>query len=159
MHPNLDPLNIDTAAFWLRLGCAILCGGAIGVERQLRGKAAGMRTSILICLGSMLFIALGESFPTARTDPTRVLGQLITGIGFLGAGVILVSDGRILGLTSAAVVWVLAGIGAMIGMGKLGTALIVTLTMLGILIGLELIESLWKRLTVGRELNRLHVDM
>ena len=159
MHPTLDPLSIDTAAFWLRLGVAILCGAVIGIERQLRGKAAGIRTSILVCLGTMLFIAMGEAFPSARTDPSRVLGQVITGIGFLGAGVILVSDGKILGITSAATIWVLAGIGALVGLGRLATAMIVTLATLGILIGIEALEAVWTRLTVTRGLDRLHVDM
>jgi putative Mg2+ transporter-C (MgtC) family protein len=162
VHPTLDPLSIDNSAFWLRLLTAILCGGAIGLERQLRGKAAGIRTSILVCMGTMLFIAMGDAFPTARTDPSRVLGQVITGIGFLGAGVILVSDGRLLGVTSAAVIWVLAGLGAMIGLGRLATAMIVTLATLAILIGVEAIESVWKRLRTGsvdKELDNLHIDM
>jgi putative Mg2+ transporter-C (MgtC) family protein len=162
VHPTLDPLSIDNAAFWLRLGTAVLCGGAIGLERQLRSKAAGIRTSIMICVGTMLFVAMGDSFPLARTDPARVLGQVITGIGFLGAGVILVSNGRILGVTSAAVIWVLAGLGAMVGLGRLATAMVVTLATLGILIGVEAIESVWKRLRTGsvdKELSNLHIEM
>lgn len=162
MHPTLDPLSIDNAAFWLRLVTAILCGGAIGLERQLRGKAAGIRTSILVCAGTMLFVTMGEAFPSARTDPSRVLGQVITGIGFLGAGVILVSDGRILGVTSAAVIWVLAGIGAMVGLGRFATAGVVTLATLAVLIGVEAIESVWKRLRTGsvdKGLNSLHIEM
>src|SRR5579859_2218946 len=162
MHPTLDPLSIDSAVFWLRLVTAVLCGGAIGVERQLRGKAAGIRTSILICVGTMLFVAMGDAFPAARTDPARVLGQVITGIGFLGAGVILVSDGRILGVTSAAVIWVLAGLGAMIGLGRLAAAMVMTLATLAILIGVEAIESVWKRLRTGsmdKEISSLHIEM
>ena len=89
MLPQFDPLDPDSPVFWLRLGTAILCGGIIGLERQLRGKAAGIRTSILICLGTELFVTLGASFGGDRVDPTRVLGQVVTGIGFLGGGVIL----------------------------------------------------------------------
>src|SRR2546423_3216322 len=69
MTPSFDPLDPDTQAFWLRLGTAILCGGIIGVERQLRGKAAGIRTRILICLGTILFVSLGSSFGGDRGDP------------------------------------------------------------------------------------------
>ena len=162
MHPDIDPLNIDTAAFWLRLAVCVGCGLAIGIERQLRGKAAGIRTSVLVCMGTMLYVAIGMSFPRTTVDPTRVLGQVITGIGFLGAGVILVSDGRILGITSAAVIWVLAAIGALVGVGRLGTAMVITLTTLGILIGLEAVESVWKRLRTGsvdKGLNSLHIEL
>jgi putative Mg2+ transporter-C (MgtC) family protein len=159
VQSTIDPLTIDNAAFWLRLGAAILCGGAIGIERQLRGKAAGIRTSILICLGTMLYVALGASFGS-RSDPTRALGQVITGIGFLGAGVILVNEGRILGITSAAVIWVLAALGATIGVGRVATALVLTLTVLAILIGVEAMEAVWKRLRADRTgLDKLHIDL
>jgi putative Mg2+ transporter-C (MgtC) family protein len=156
-----DPLNIDAAAFWLRLGTAVACGGVVGIERQLRGKAAGVRTSILICVGTMLFVSLGEAFPSARTDPTRVLGQVITGIGFLGAGVILAQGGKIVGVTSAAVIWMLAALGAMIGVGFLTTAFILTLTTLAVLLGVEAMESAWGRLrrgNVGKGLDLLELD-
>src|SRR5918992_3632699 len=117
MGPNFDPLDPQSVEFWLRLGTAIFCGGIIGLERQLRGKAAGMRTSILICLGTELFVGLGASFAGDRVDPTRVLGQVVTGIGFLGGGVILSRGGALVGGTSAAVIWVLAALGSLIGLG------------------------------------------
>jgi putative Mg2+ transporter-C (MgtC) family protein len=112
-----DPLNPDTPAFWLRIGTAIVCGGIIGLERQLRGKAAGIRTSILICLGTELFVGLGSSFGGERVDPTRVLGQVVTGIGFLGAGVIFKEGLTVRGLTTAASLWVTAAVGMAVGMG------------------------------------------
>ena len=96
--PALDP---ETREFWQHLGTAILCGGIIGIERQLRGKAAGIRTSILICLGTAIFVALGASLAPAA-DPTRVLAQVVSGIGFLGGGVILARKGLVTGVTSAA---------------------------------------------------------
>ena len=77
-----DALNPDSPAFWYRLGTAILCGGIIGLERQLRGKAAGIRTSILICLGTVTYIRLGILIGGDHQDPTRTLGQVITGVGF-----------------------------------------------------------------------------
>ena len=110
-----DALNPDSPAFWFRLGTAILCGGIIGLERQLRGKAAGIRTSILICLGTELFVSLGASFEGDRVDPTRVLAQVVTGIGFLGAGAILKYGTSVRGLTTAASLWTVAAIGMAAG--------------------------------------------
>ena len=141
-----DALNPDSPVFWYRLGTAILCGGIIGLERQLRGKAAGIRTSILICLGTTLFVSLGASFEGDRVDPTRVLAQVVTGIGFLGGGVILAREGAIVGVTSAAVIWVLAALGSMIGLGHLGAAIILTLITVALLLGIELLESVFRRL-------------
>jgi putative Mg2+ transporter-C (MgtC) family protein len=157
-----DPLNPDTTEFWLRLGTAILCGGIIGLERQLRGKAAGIRTSILICLGTQLFVALGASFRgDQRMDPTRVLSYVVSGIGFLGGGVILAREGAIVGVTSAAVIWVLAALGAAIGLGYMLTAIVLTLVTVGLLIGVELLESVFLRLRAGateRELERIELE-
>jgi putative Mg2+ transporter-C (MgtC) family protein len=128
--------------FWVEIGIAILCGSLIGFERQFRGKPAGIRTSILICLGTEIFVALGKSFAITAADPTRVLGQVVTGIGFLGAGVILTSrGGRVTGVTSAAVIWVLAAIGATIGLDYFGPAAVMAVITVGILAGIELLES------------------
>jgi putative Mg2+ transporter-C (MgtC) family protein len=156
-----DPLDPDTPVFWLRLGTAILCGGIIGLERQLRGKAAGIRTSILICLGTQLFVSLGSSFGGDRVDPTRVLGQVVTGIGFLGGGVILAREGAVIGVTSAAVIWVLAALGSLIGLGHLVAAIILSVVTVGLLIGVELLESVFRRLREGatdRELERIDLQ-
>jgi putative Mg2+ transporter-C (MgtC) family protein len=146
MLTGFDPLDPDSPAFWFRLGAAILCGGIIGLERQLRGKAAGIRTSILICLGTEIFVSLGASFGGERVDPTRVLAQVVTGIGFLGGGVILAREGLVVGVTSAAVIWVLAALGALIGLGYLAAAIILTLATVGLLLGVELLESIFRRL-------------
>jgi putative Mg2+ transporter-C (MgtC) family protein len=162
MYGPADPLNPDSAAFWLRLGTAVLCGGIIGLERQLRGKAAGIRTSILICLGTALFVGLGDSFSGERVDPTRVLGQVVSGIGFLGGGVILAREGNVVGVTSAAVIWVLAALGALIGLGHLLAAVVLTLVTVGLLIGVELLESVFRRLRQGateRELERIDLEV
>ncbi|MFH1279962.1 MAG: MgtC/SapB family protein [Candidatus Eisenbacteria bacterium] len=134
---------------WAGIGTAILCGGAIGLERQLRGKAAGMRTSILICLGTQVFIELAASFPSDHVDPTRVLGQVVTGIGFLGAGVILAQGGVVTGVTTAAVVWVLAAIGSVSGLGHYGAAMLLALFTLGVLLGIEFLENTFRRLRRG----------
>src|ERR687886_611542 len=138
MVASFDPLDPQSSEFWLRLGTSVLCGGIVGLERQLRGKAAGIRTSILICMGTQLFVGLGASFSGDRVDPTRVLAQVVTGIGFVGGGVILARDGAVIGVTSAAVIWVLAALGSLIGLGHLLAALVLTLVTVGLLIGVEL---------------------
>jgi putative Mg2+ transporter-C (MgtC) family protein len=156
----VDALNPESLRFWLHLGTAILCGGIIGVERQLRGKAAGIRTSILICLGTSIFVSLGASMGD-QADPTRVLAQVVSGIGFVGGGVILAREGLIIGVTSAAVIWVLAALGALIGLGHLVATIVLTLTTLGILIGVELLEGAFRRLREGatdRELESIEIE-
>ena len=134
--------------------------GSIGVERQLRGKAAGIRTSILICLGTSIFVSLGASMGD-QADPTRVLAQVVSGIGFVGGGVILAREGLIIGVTSAAVIWVLAALGALIGLGHLVATIVLTLATLGILIGVELLEGAFRRLRQGatdRELESIEIE-
>jgi len=138
----LDP---SSPVFWRHIGTACLCGGAIGLERQIRGKVAGMRTSILITLGTSFFVTLGASMASATADPTRVLGQVVTGIGFLGAGVILARGDRIVGVTTAAVIWLLAALGALIGAGHLRAAIVGTLLGLLVLVGMEGLEKLLVR--------------
>jgi putative Mg2+ transporter-C (MgtC) family protein len=143
----LDPA---TEQFWRHVGTAFLCGAAIGLERQIRGKVAGMRTAILITLGTAFFVTLGGAMIPNAVDPTRVLGQVVTGIGFLGAGVILARGDRIIGVTTAAVIWVLAAIGALIGFGYLLAAIITMLLTLLVLVGVEGVEKLLLRKAVTR---------
>lgn len=143
MFPIPDALSPDSPDFWRRLLTAIGCGGAIGLERQFRGKASGIRTSIMICLGTVVFVALGATAP--NSDPTRVLGQVVTGIGFLGAGVILIRQGKIFGVTTAAVIWVTSAIGCVIGFGYFKTAIILTALTIAIILGVELLEELLER--------------
>ncbi|MFL5472952.1 MAG: MgtC/SapB family protein [Gemmatimonadales bacterium] len=161
MVPAFDPLDPRSAEFWLRIGTSVLCGGIVGLERQLRGKPAGIRTSILICMGTQLFVSLGSSFVGERVDPTRVLAQVVTGIGFVGGGVILAREGAIIGVTSAAVIWVLAALGSLIGLGHLLASIVLTLVTVGLLIGVELLESVFRRLREGateRELERIDLN-
>ena len=142
----MDPFTSD---FWIGICVAVLCGAIVGFERQIRGKPAGIRTNILICLGTSIFIRLGAMYSGASVDPTRVLGQVVTGIGFLGAGVIIAREGLVLGVTSAAVIWVLAGIGAMIGFGRFHEAVALALVTVAILTGVEFLESSIRRLRRG----------
>ena len=85
----------------LQLVLATLLGGAIGLERELGGKPAGLRTNILICIGSVLYTKLSIALAGGTADPTRVAAQIVTGVGFIGAGTILHARGAVVGLTSA----------------------------------------------------------
>lgn len=143
----LDPLGVR---FWAEIGLAVLCGGMLGLERQIRGKPCGIRTSILICMGTILFLRLGAGMqPGSGADPTRVLGQVVTGIGFLGGGVIIAKGGAITGLTSAATIWVLAAIGAAIANGLHAMAVSVTIVTLTVLVGVEALQNGVRRLQRG----------
>lgn len=142
-------LNPFAQQFWIEILICLVCAGIIGAERQLRGKAAGIRTSILICFGTQMFVSIGVTLSGPSADPTRIIGQVITGIGFLGAGVIMAKEGLVKGVTSAAVIWVLAAIGVTIGLGYLMTAIAFTLVTLGVLLGVEFLESSFKKLRQG----------
>lgn len=134
-------MDIAKLEFWMGIGIAVLAGGVVGLQRQMRGKPAGIRTSILICLGTSLFISLGLAHSGENVDTTRVLGQVVAGIGFLGAGVIIAREGILVGITSAAVIWVLAGIGAMIGFGQFKEAIVIAFLTVALLSGIGFLES------------------
>ncbi len=115
------------------LAMAVLLGGAIGVERELKGKAAGLRTNILICLGATLFTQLSMVMAGSSADTSRVAGQIVTGVGFLGAGTILHGKGNVTGLTSAATIWLVAAIGTAVGAKEVYLAGGATLIVIGVL--------------------------
>jgi putative Mg2+ transporter-C (MgtC) family protein len=98
---------------------AVICGVIIGLERESKGKPAGVRTLVLICLGSTLYVKVGLLLATAQSDPARVSAQIVTGIGFLGAGAIIQKSeqGYVAGLTTAASIWVTAAVGMIVGAG------------------------------------------
>lgn len=134
-----------TAYFFCLTG-ALLAGALIGLERSYHGRAAGMRTYALVCLGSAL-VVLAASFPGppasgAAGDPvTRVIQGIVTGIGFLGAGVIVKEGLSVRGLTTAASIWVTAGIGILIGMEAYAVAAAATVLTLGTLSVFRQIED------------------
>jgi putative Mg2+ transporter-C (MgtC) family protein len=110
-----------------KLVLAALLGGIIGLERQFREKPAGLRTNILICVGSTLFMSISTKVAAVvGGDPTRIAAQIISGIGFLGAGAVLHSHGFVLGLTTAATIWVVAGVGMALGSGMYFVAVFTT---------------------------------
>jgi len=129
--------------FWYAIAVSFLCGCIVGLERELRGKPTGMRTCVLICLGTTIFVRLGAvmAAQSERGDASRVLGQVVTGIGFLGAGVIMSRGDTIIGVTTASVVWILAATGALIGAGELAAALAIAVITVGVLYFLEIAEE------------------
>ena len=128
----------------VKLLLATLLGGAIGFEREIAGKPAGLRTNILICVGAALFTHLSIGIaqigftPDGRPygDTTRIAAQIVSGIGFLGAGAILHAHGAVVGLTTAATIWVVAAVGAAVGAGAyvegVGTSVLIILVLVGL---------------------------
>lgn len=131
-----------------QLCLAGLLGGLVGIEREYRRKEAGFRTYTLVSLGSALFTIISfESFMSVfgdsgvAFDPSRIVGQIVLGIGFLGAGLIVYRQSHIEGLTTAAGLWVAAGIGTAIGLHLYFPAIFVSLFTILILAGLRIIEE------------------
>jgi putative Mg2+ transporter-C (MgtC) family protein len=131
MHPVLNVTEQEL----IKIGLAVLCGGLLGLERQYKNKTAGFRTIILICLGSCLFtmVAVGAG--------AGVNINIVTGVGFIGAGVIFKDNIGVSGLTTAAVIWISAAIGMSIGSGNYLLSLISTILILIVLIGFSLLEE------------------
>lgn len=152
----VDALRLELL---VKLLLATLLGGAIGFEREIAGKPAGLRTNMLICIGAALFTHLSIHIaqigftPDGRPygDTTRIAAQIVSGIGFLGAGAILHAHGAVVGLTTAATIWVVAAVGSAIGAGAyvegIGTSVVIIL----VLVGLRPVES--KLLLRRRKIN------
>lgn len=151
----------------VRLVLAMVAGSLIGLERTYHGRPAGFRTHILVCTASSLLMLLtvfstslspGIPIETLRIDPTRMAQGLMTGIGFLGAGVILREGLTIRGLTTAASIWITAAIGIMIGMGMFFAAGIAEIIVLGTLGVLRLVENRIPTFQYGRLRVQFHPD-
>jgi len=141
-----------------RLLAAVIAGGLIGLERSYNGRPAGFRTHSLVCMASSLLMLLtvfqwqllaDVPIETIRVDPTRMAQGIMTGIGFLGAGVIMKDRHTIRGLTTAASIWITASIGILIGMGSYLAAGIATLLALGILSLFRILENYLPSLSYG----------
>ncbi|MCD7780723.1 MAG: MgtC/SapB family protein, partial [Candidatus Gastranaerophilales bacterium] len=130
----------------IRILLSVVLGSAIGIERELTNKSAGLRTQIMVCLGSCIFTILSiYGFSTAVTlyplgDPARVAAQIITGIGFIGAGTVLRQGLTVTGLTTASTLWIVAAIGMACGCGKIYLAVISTLLAVAILVLIRIFE-------------------
>lgn len=146
-----------TGNFLVRLAVACVLGGLIGLERDMHGQAAGVRTNLLVSVGAALFMLVSEAMAVLhsggseaaglRVDPSRIAAQIVAGIGFLGAGTIIKVGLNIRGLTTAACLWVSAGIGMAAGAGLFEIAGIVTLLSLFALVALSPVETLYARET------------
>ena len=138
--------NIDIyIGMGLQIIMAFILGGVVGLDREKKLKSAGIKTNILICLGATLYTSISLVIQKANgmtADPNRVIAQIVSGIGFLGAGAIIQSRGNIIGLTTAATIWTVAAIGVTIGAGFPVIAAIFTITTLAILKILNPIYSL-----------------
>lgn len=134
---------MNTATFYesiISLGIATICGVIIGTERLFAHKTAGMRTYALVSMGAALFIIISniivDNFGTSVTDPLRVASTVVTGVGFLGAGLIVFRGSTVTGVTTASSIWVSAGIGMAAGFGLHGLAIAATIITLLIFVGL-----------------------
>jgi len=136
----------------VQLALAAFLGGVIGFERELSGKPAGLRTNVLICVGATFFTVLSQHLAADRGDPGRVAAQILTGIGFIGAGTILHMRGAVTGLTSAATIWVVTAIGMAVGAKAYVDALGATALVILVLMGLRRVERL-----IGRRSMRGHL--
>jgi putative Mg2+ transporter-C (MgtC) family protein len=142
-------------ALLLKLGLATLLGGVIGLERELSGKPAGLRTNILICIGATLFTVVSiHMLPIGQggLDASRIPAQIVSGVGFIGAGAILHARGSVTGLTSAATIWVVAAIGMALGSGAYVEAVGTAALVMVVLWGLRSVERL-----VARQSAKSHV--
>lgn len=119
---------------FLKIVLAVIFSGLIGLEREVKERPAGLRTHILVCLGAALLTLVSvDYFPTTSDSAARIISGIITGIGFLGAGTIINSDHHVSGLTTAAGVWVVAGLGIILGLGYYYLALVSTAVIILIL--------------------------
>ena len=139
-----DIVPLDTWGIIIRIGISFLLGGAIGLEREIHGRPAGLRTHILVCTGSclvMLVSMYGFTELGMTTDPARLAAQVVSGIGFLGAGAIIRDKGGVTGITTASTIWIAGMIGLACGNGYYVGAIAVTAVALITLTVLKLVEK------------------
>jgi len=131
----------------IKLLVAVVCGGLIGFERELSHKPAGLRTNVLICVGATLFMIVSRHIGggAAYTDPARLVAQVVTAIGFIGAGVILQARGSISGLTTAATILLVGAVGITIGEGMFTVAAMSTVLIMVVLVLLRRVERFFIR--------------
>jgi len=146
----------------LRVCLATILGGVVGIERERSERAAGLRTHAMVGLGAAVFMIISAfgfrdilGAHAVVLDPSRVAAQIVTGIGFLGAGTIIFQREMVRGLTTAASIWSVAAIGAAVGGGMYVLAASTTMLTLGILAGLKPVENRWFRVRHGRSLSLL----
>jgi len=150
---SFDDATIDMIT---RLAVAALLGGIVGLERDVHGRNAGLRTHLLVCMGSSLFMIMSElvaararvavgGLAAVNADPARIAAQVVTGIGFIGAGAILKSGLSVRGLTTAATLWIVASIGMAVGAGGFAIASVTTFFTVVSLVILNYFERCYKK--------------
>lgn len=141
---SIDPLQLK---IFLQLILAALLGGLLGLERDYVGKPVGLRTYALVSLGAALFTIISVNsfklFPGAQFDPMRIPSQIVTGIGFLGAGIIIHQGLRAKGITTAAGIWLVSAIGVAIGLDLYQTAIFTTILAFIIIVVLRWVD--WEK--------------
>jgi putative Mg2+ transporter-C (MgtC) family protein len=157
----LGRTSIDLPVIVFRLGLSFVVGAAIGIEREWHRQSAGLRTHMVICLGSTLLTLMSIYLPQTFThfqagDPARIAAQVVSGIGFLGGGAIFRMGVNVRGLTTAASIWVVAGLGMVVGAGMYATALIGTAL---VLVTLFVMVPFEKKLFPSRSLRNLEIAM
>ncbi len=145
IYPYIGDLHDVLPAHWVGLVSvfvSVLCGMIVGAERQFKQKAAGTRTLTLICVGSTIFTLASILLAggSAVADKTRIAAQVVTGVGFLGAGAIIRHRGAVVGLTTGAMIWAVAAIGVLVGGGYAAAGIVLTLLVVGMLVAVQKLE-------------------
>lgn len=129
--------------FGSRILVATICGLIVGWERELKSKVAGIRTNVLVCVGSAILTSIAyiinDKDPTA--DPGRIIGQIVTGVGFLGGGVIFKMNDRITGVTTASFIWIMCALGILAGMGFVYVPIVCTIGLIILSLLFHLLEK------------------
>lgn len=133
---------------------AVLCGGMIGIERQIRGKSVGVRPCVIVVLTTAFLVDLSAAATSEGGDPSRVMAAIVSGVGFLGGGVILAQGLRVRGITTASLIWALAAIGIAIGLDFAIEALALTVIIMAVMILMDLAESVFPSLRKESALRR-----
>lgn len=157
----INSVEVNPASAIFRLGLSLILGSVVGFERKRKGQIAGVRTFALISLGATLAMLISiyvpqEYMDAKNSDPGRIAAQVITGIGFLGAGAIIHMKGSVKGLTTAAGIWIVAAIGLAVGIGLYMLAVVATLLILFILVPLEKLEH---KVNVGAEILVINIGV
>lgn len=141
LQPWLAEFTWPEVQYIARVLLAVMLGGLIGIEREVRDKPAGFRTIVLICVGACVFTLVSQMAGEPDLETTRIAAQIVSGIGFLGAGAILRDRASVIGLTTAATIWAVAAIGMAAGFGYLGFAVLGTAAILLALLVFDVVEQ------------------
>ena len=161
LQADLSGVELNSATSIVRIVLSLILGSIVGVERKRKGQMAGLRTFSLISMGACIAMMLSiyvcqETVGLLRGDPSRIAAQVISGIGFLGAGTIIQMKGSVRGLTTAAGIWIIATIGMAVGAGLYLIAIVATALVLVVLTLLELLEH---RVNVGNEARTIRLKV